>query len=143
MFICPYPLCDRWARIGGAWSAEEVFTNVNKVLLLHRESVTICLCPGYALLPAPSNPRASSREKAALEGQTVSKGDEIGQTSEAWMNANVAHTCFQERDSRKGAERRPKMGDALLTHGQGPLEMLCVCVHAHTRGPTPSVQAIG
>lgn len=86
--------------------------NVNQVLVFHRESVTICLCPGYTLLPAPSHPRASFREKAALEGQTVSQAlassaDEISQTSEALMNANVAHTCFQERDSRKGAERKP------------------------------------
>lgn len=59
----------RWAGIGGAQFAEGVFTNVNKVHVVHSESVTVCLCPGYALLLDASNPRASSREKAALEGQ--------------------------------------------------------------------------
>lgn len=59
-----------WARIGGAQYAEGVFPNVNKVHMVHSESVTICLCPGYTLLLDPRNPRASYREKAASkEGQ--------------------------------------------------------------------------
>lgn len=58
--------------------------NENKVHMLHSESITLFLCPGYVPLMSPRSLRVSSREKAALAGHWVGvwspRVDEISQT---------------------------------------------------------------
>lgn len=79
--------------------------SLNKVRVLHRESVTVCLCAGDALLLSPRNPRASTGEKAALEGGESTSGllcEETSWPSEAWLNANAASRKWTQGRGRRG-----------------------------------------